>query len=366
MATRRQILAAILSGLASRSLRADTGIFTSDIDPAVLKIAFGSCVSQRKDQSVWSQILAHSPRAFLMMGDGVYPDQEREDLAVLESIESAYRQASTRTELSNFRKQVPTIAIWDDNDYGGSDIGASFGHKRRSKDLFLNFWTSPEERKIRDRESGIYGLWEFASEAHRTQIIVLDLRYCRSEWAQSESEYVEMLRASGFGPYITNKSSDASMLGETQWRWLEHCLRRPARVRLLVSSIQCVPEGRGWESWSNFPAEKTKLLNLIRDTHAEGLVILSGDTHYAEISRLDDSVVGYPLWEATSSGLTEMWPTPGPNPQRIGPAYAETNFGIVHINWVRDRPMVVLEIYSANGKRLRQQSIMLDSLSIDA
>ena len=140
----------------------------------------------------------------------------------------------------------------------------------------------------------------------------------------------------------------------------------PGRVRLLVSSIQCVPEGRGWESWSNFPVEKARLLSLIHDTRAEGLVILSGDSHYAEISKLENSAVGYPLWEATSSGLTEMWPTPGPNPHRVGVAYPETNFGVVHVNWTSNRPMIVFEIYSADGVRLRQQSVLLDSLSIDA
>ena len=36
------------------------------------------------------------------------------------------------------------------------------------------------------------------------------------------------------------------------------------------------------------------------------MICLSGDTHYGEISRLDDNVP-YPLWDITSSGLTEVW-----------------------------------------------------------
>ncbi len=366
MVSRRQVLATLVSAFAARSLSAESHFLLPGIDPVVFKIAFGSCVSQRKDQAFWARILAHEPQAFVMMGDGVYPEHEGEERPVLDQLEAAYKQAATRTELSEFRSQIPVIAIWDDNDYGGSDIGASFSHKRRSKELFLDFWADAEERRMRDRQSGIYGLWEFGSEERRTQVIVPDLRYCRSEWAQTEASYIETLRASGFGPYVANTVADVSMLGAKQWTWLEECLRRPARVRLLVSSIQCVPEGRGWESWSNFPTEKSRLLNLIRDTKAEGMVILSGDSHYAEISKLEGSVVGYPLWEATSSGLTEMWPTPGPNPHRIGAAYPETNFGLLHINWVSKRPMIVFEIYSAGGIRLRQQSVMLNSLSIDA
>lgn len=366
MATRRQILAAMLSGLASRSIQADLSAFVSDVDPAVFKIAFGSCVSQRADQAFWSQILVKDPAVFVMMGDGVYPEHEGETLPVLEAIEAAYRQAAKRTELADFRKRVPVIAIWDDNDYGGSDIGASFAHKHRSRELFLDFWATPEEQRIRNREAGIYGLWEFGSDARRVQVIVPDLRYCRSEWAQNEAEYLETLRSSGFGPYVARGGAEVSMLGETQWRWLAACLRRPARVRLLVSSIQCLPEGRGWESWSNFPAEKARLLKLVRDTRAEGLVILSGDSHYGEVSRLDGSELAYPLWEITSSGLTEVWPTPGPNPYRIGDAYAETNFGLIHVNWLNVPPMIVLELYSTSGERLRQETLLLDELAVEA
>ena len=368
MTNRRQFLTALMSGLATQLTSANTRMLQWDLNPAVFKIAFGSCVSQRKEQNIWAAILDHKPDIFIMMGDGVYPEHEEEhvgrSLSVMESIEASYKQAATRKELSEFRRQVPTIAIWDDNDYGGSDIGASFEHKVRSKELFLDFWTTAEEKRLRDRESGIYGMWEFGREEHRTQVLVPDLRYCRSEWAQSNVGQIEALRASGFGPYVPNSASDVSMLGEKQWQWLEECLRRPARVRVLISTIQCVPEGRGWESWSNFPNEKKRLLDLIHDTQAKGLVILSGDSHYAELSKLEDSVVGYPLWEVTSSGLTEEWKLPGPNPQRIGVAYPQTNFGLMHINWIGNRPMIVFEIYSESGERLVQQSVMLDSLTM--
>lgn len=365
MISRRRVLAAIASGLATRSVSGNLFAHSIPADPAVLRIAFGSCVSQRKVQHIWASILEHRPQAFVLMGDGVYPEHEGVGMPVLEQIEAAYAQAARRTELKAFRENVPVIATWDDNDYGGSDIGASFEHKQSSRDLFLQFWADPDERNERNRDSGIYGAWEFGSDTRRTQIILLDLRYSRSEWAHTEAGYLETLRASGFGPYSSSEDADVTMLGDEQWKWLECCLRRPARLRILVSSIQCVPEGRGWESWSNFPAEKARLLRLIRSTGAEGLVILSGDTHYAEISRLQAEAVGYPLWEITSSGLTEQWPTPGPNAHRVGAAYPRPNYGLMHVNWVSKPPLIVFEIYSDAGVLLRQQSITLDSLYFD-
>ena len=56
------------------------------------------------------------------------------------------------------------------------------------------------------------------------------------------------------------------MLGEAQWAWLAERLREPADLRLLVSSIQVLAEGHGWERWGNLPAERERLIRLIAET----------------------------------------------------------------------------------------------------
>ena len=96
------------------------------------------------------------------------------------------------------------------------------------------------------------------------------------------------------------------MLGPEQWTWLEAQLREPADLRLIVSSIQLVADGHQFEHWGNFPRERKRLFNLIRDTRASGVVLLSGDRHLAEISKLsasDPEGPGYPLFDITSSSL---------------------------------------------------------------
>lgn len=362
MITRRELLTALAGLMASTVACAAKRPFELDLDKGLMRIAFGSCVSQREEQHIWSSVLEKRPDLFLLLGDGVYPEHEGEELPVLESIERAYAQAATRQEMADFRRKVPTIAMWDDNDYGGSDIGKTFAHKQRSRDLFLDFWCGEKEAEIRRRESGIYGLWEFGSADRRVQLIVPDLRYCRSEWAQSEESVRQELSDSGFGPYRPLLGANVSMLGERQWRWLESCFRRPASLRLVFSSIQLIPEGRGWESWSNFPAEKQRLFELINKTGAEGVMIASGDSHYGEISYDEAAGIGYPLWEITSSGMTEVWPVPGPNPSRVGAAYPVKNFSLITINWLTDDPVIVAELFDENGDRLRQLSVQLSSL----
>ena len=40
----------------------------------------------------------------------------------------------------------------------------------------------------------------------------------------------------------------------------------PARLRLIVSSIQALAEYHGWEAWANFPREQARLFELLRVT----------------------------------------------------------------------------------------------------
>ena len=99
-------------------------------------------------------------------------------------------------------------------------------------------------------------------------------------------------------------------VGDRQWGWLERQLRQPAELRLVVSSIQVIPEEHGFERWANLPRERERLFELIRSNGANGMVLLSGDRHLAEISRLPFEVVGYSLYEVTSSSM---------NAERHGP-----------------------------------------------
>ena len=150
----------------------------------------------------------------------------------------------------------------------------------------------------------MYSTQVFGPVGRRVQVILLDGRYHRSPLGKG---FKPGEPGDGYrGKYIPNTDEGATMLGETQWRWLEQQLKVPADIRLIGSGIQVVADEHGSEKWGNFPNERQRLFKLIRDTKATGVVILSGDRHLAEIARLPgDSVlgVGYPLFDITSSSL---------------------------------------------------------------
>ena len=70
------------------------------------------------------------------------------------------------------------------------------------------------------------------------------------------------------------------MLGEAQWQWLEQELKKPAAIKLIASSLQLLPDFTGSESWANFPDDRKRLFTLIGKHKVNGVVIISGDTHW--------------------------------------------------------------------------------------
>ena len=152
------------------------------------------------------------------------------------------------------------------------------------------------------------------------------------------------------------------MLGERQWQWLERQLEVPAEVRLVGSSVQVLADFTGWEGWANFARDRDRLIDLIRRKRANGLLFLSGDIHYAELSKLDVNVP-YPLWDLTSSGLTEEWRVPTPNANRASEVVADPNFGSIDIDWRGAATTLTLGITDAGGRKRRSWKVPLTELA---
>ena len=240
------------------------------------RIAFGSCAEQADSQPIWDAILAYKPELFIFAGDNVYGDFNTADAGPLRK---AYATADAIAGYNKLRDSVSHLAVWDDHDYGLNDGGGDFPHKAVSKDLFLDFWKVPPSDVRRTRE-GIYDSRIIGPPGMRVQIILLDVR-----WFRSPLKLTDQRGAPGKERYLPDPDPAKTMLGDTQWAWLADELRKPAELRLLVSSIQVLAEGHGWERWGNFPLERQKLLDTIRDSRAKGVVLLSGDRHIGALYR---------------------------------------------------------------------------------
>ena len=83
--------------------------------------------------------------------------------------------------------------------------------------------------------------------------------------------------------------------------------------------------------------------------------------HYAEFSRLEVNVP-YPLWDFTSSGLTETWPVTPPNARRVTDVLREANFGLLQIDWQGSRTQLEVEVRDVGGKVRLAQTLALSDL----
>lgn len=366
MKTRRKFLI--------NSLSAGISISFPFISPGVAKtahsgsrlptrIAFGSCCKSWKPQDVWTDIAQTRPDLFLFIGDIVYADEKVvERSGTIQALGEAYSHFATVEEFQRFRGHIPILATWDDHDYGLRDGGAEFKLKDSARELFLDFWQVPKSDPRRGRAGGIFTSHEYGPAGRRVQVILLDTRFSRSPLLTLPEEEFERIKLSRFGPYRPNTDPDARMLHDVQWAWLETQLRRPAQLRLVCSSIPFSAGFRGWESWANFPVERLRFTRLIEKTKADGVVFLSGDIHYGDLS-CETQDVPYPIWDLTSSGLTHFWPTPGPNTNRAYPHTVHArNFGLVHMRWDIDNPIIVLEIRGAGRKIMLQHALHLKAL----
>lgn len=326
--------------------------------PALSRIAFGSCVHQDDPQPVWDAVLKTNPQLFLMIGDNIYNDVVRKGGSKDETMAEKYAKQAKVPGFAELRKRCPLLGTWDDHDYGKNDAGAEYANKKEAQQLFLDFFGVPKESPRRKQE-GIYHAEVFGPPDQRVQVILLDTRYFRSPLKKRTGPPLK-----GIGPYVPNPDRSATMLGEAQWRWLEQQLKVPAKIRILASSIQVVAEDHGWEKWMNLPYERERLYQLLRDTKAAGVVCISGDRHLAELSMMDAGL-GYPLYDLTSSGLTQGSPTWRPletNSHRVATMNMGNNFGVITIDWSAADPIIRLQIRDEAGEVTIQEKIRLSLL----
>lgn len=324
----------------------------------VQRILFGSCGHQDKDMPILDAIISDQPDLFIFLGDNIYGDTQ--DMEVLAE---KYALLGAKSRFQSLQKSAEVIAIWDDHDYGENDAGAEYPQKEGSRKLMLDFWKEPENSPRRTRPDGIYTSYVYGEKGQRVQVILPDLRWNRPQIEEvSTLEYLLKRKPDNLGPYSRHPDPEASMLGEAQWRWFEEQLKVPADVRIIGSSLQVLADFTGWEAWENFPADVDRLKKLITKHRVNGVILISGDTHWGEISKVSKGL-DYPLWDITSSGLTQEWKNVSPNENRVGDFTSQVNYGAIEIDWQKSDPLIRFGLHDVKGDIVIQHTVTLSSLS---
>ena len=305
-----------------------------DTTQVLQTIALGSCNRQDLPQDIWSHIIAEDPQLWIWLGDNIYGDSD--DMAVMKQ---KYLKQKYAPEYVAFRQKMPIIGTWDDHDFGANNAGKEYPKRDESQALMLDFLDVPKEAPVRGQK-GAYQSYTFGPSGKKVKIILLDSRYHRDE---------PIPKPQGKG-YLPNE--DGTILGEAQWKWLEEELEgSDAQIHLIGNGIQVIPQDHDYEKWSNFPKERERLFELLKQYQISNPILLSGDRHIAEISRLDYDGYDRPIYEMTTSGMTHSYEAVGeePNHHRVSELIGKKNFGIIRINWANPpEPGMDLEVRGRN------------------
>ncbi len=316
------------------------------------KIAFGSCGHQDHSLPIFNVVVEHNPDLFIFLGDNIYGDTYNMD-----TLQAKYDRLNSKPSFQNLKKNTDIIATWDDHDFGWNDAGRHYKFKKESKEIFLDFFNEPKNSERRKRE-GIYTSYDYVKNGKNLQVILLDVRTFRDNLLKHQKADNNFFYKRDYAPY---QNADSTLLGAAQWKWLEKELSKPADVRIIASGSQFGIEYNGYEAWANFPFEQQKFLDLVKKTKANGVVFISGDVHYAEISKIETPDL-YPIYDITSSGLSSRWLFATPNKNRIEGPVMENHFGLITIDWKTKNPKITMEIWDDRNNQRIEYSIKLDEI----
>jgi len=154
----------------------------------------------------------------------------------------------------------------------------------------------------------------------------------------------------GYRNYVAQP--EGQLLGAEQWQWLTDELNTStAQINIIASSIQVIAEDHRYEMWANFPNERIRLLNLIRDSGVNNPVLLSGDRHLSEVSKINWR--NQPIIDVTASGMTHSFSgNEEHNRHRWGQLVTDESFSTLTIDWANQN--LTIEQWDMGGQSQQQ------------
>ncbi|MBI4755992.1 MAG: alkaline phosphatase D family protein [Betaproteobacteria bacterium] len=286
---------------------------------------FGAMAAQRPDMVLW-------------LGDNLYFREP--DLGSPWAMARRWRHDRALPELQPLARTGHHFAIWDDHDYGPNDASSAWQFKGEALSLFRRYWANPSYGL-----PGVPGIFTVVS-FNDVDFFLLDDRWHRDR---------DRLQAPA-----------KTMLGAAQLRWLQNALLSSnARFKVIANGSQMLGEGSRGEGWHHFPEERGAFLEWLAGARVDGVLFLSGDRHFTELTR-SERPGNYPLFELTCSPLTAgSWMPEGEarRPNVVpGTLVGERNFCRLEFSGPGKVRQLVIKSFNARGEELWRQEIRAEEL----
>jgi alkaline phosphatase D len=317
-------------------------------DPPAFTMVTGSCnyvneeVYDRpgkpygSDHQIFTSIARDKPDLMLWLGDNTYLREP--DWNTRTGIAHRHTHSRALPELQPLLASTAHYAIWDDHDFGPNDSDGTWQHKEMAWEVFRNFWGNPTFGV--NGQKGCTTRFQYAD----VDFFLLDNRYFRT-------------------PNYCRTCPDRSMLGKEQVQWLLASLAASqAPFKIVALGSQFVTDNQLSETHANFfPAERDTILARIERERIRGVVFLTGDRHFSELSALKNKA-GNMVYDLTTSPLTAgVFADAGTkttNSYRVeGTLVAQHNYSFITFSGPRKARKMQISMRDMNGKELWAKTI---------
>ena len=256
-----------------------------------------------------------------------------------------YQHDRSNPELQPLLRTMHHYAIWDDHDYGPNDSSRSYPLKETTLAAFKAHW--PATSYGEPDNPGIYSSMTWSDCA----FFLMDDRYYRDEQGLNPQEYPEK-----------------SVFGRKQLEWLKQSLlcHREATFKFIVIGGQFLHDNT-FETFSAYPHDRKELLDFIERYKISGVIFLTGDRHYTELTKMERGKASYPVYDLTcsplGSGVARAVLT-DVNPQRVEHTVVPTqNFCKLSVTGPAKERTLKMTCIDKTGKQCWERSIKASEIS---
>lgn len=320
-------------------------------DPPDFTMALGSCAyvnEERYDRpgdpygggyGIFRAIHERDPDVMLWLGDNTYLREA--DWNSRSGVLHRYSHTRSLEELQPLLASTHHYAIWDDHDYGPNNSDRSWWNKETTLEAFELFWGNP-----------CYGVGDAGGITcrfrwHDVEVFLMDDRWHRAPNRRTTGE--------------------RDYLGEEQLEWLVDALvSSQAPFKIVAVGGQVLNPVDRFESYANYPAERRELLDRLREEGVSGVLFVTGDRHFTELSVLERGDDAYPLHDLTVSPLTAgPYRDADEEPNRLREEetlVTERNFAVLEFSGPREAREMTIRVHDRNGDEEWSRTLRADEL----
>ena len=312
-------------------------------DPPDFTVAMGSCVYINEPvydrpgnpygsgYEIFNSIADKEPDLMLWLGDNIYLREP--DWGTRTGFLHRYTHSRSTPEMQRLLRSTHHYAIWDDHDFGPNDGDASFVNSALAREMFDLFWPNPT--------CGVPGV------AGTT-----------TSFSQSDVDFF-LLDDRTFRVPADVTTAEAAMLGKAQLDWLIQALKySDASFKLIAVGSQVLNTAAIYENYATIVNERNELLRRIEAEGIRGVVFLTGDRHFTELSSLPLKD-GRTIHDLTVSSLTSgTYKATDTNELRVeGTVVEQRNFATLTFTGKKNERTMTIRVFDGKGAQLWERAI---------